>query len=385
MTAAPAPITLADADRIRPDVDADIATVAAARAADERLTESQLAHRCQWIAESFRGIDAETAADVGQDLAAYVGKRFGWTPRRSEVAGEWLKRWAVAILRKYTDAALVSMDADAAADADADADADAGTHGVLAEAERRAGIDHVAPAADPDAGELAQALECSAAEADAITAALSGWGSALTAAQAWECSAPAARKRLQRGRDALRARFPHAGELAAAVADAAVIVADPANPQRADVAPAARAAQRAIEHVSGWHAEHPQHAAPLPDAWRGLDIPCPVIDHAQHVPAPVQRNPQRGTAALPDMRQHNGTPTPTYAGTAYVRSTPTPTPHADAATVLRYVARLERVRDALPAMRKPTPHGTPTTDADRMRTWGQLMPVAWYAWTVDAD
>lgn len=328
---------------------ADIAAVLAARAADERLTEGQLVTRCRWVVGRMKGLDADTAADLTGDLLAYVGERFGWTPRKSEVTGEYLRLWALRDLsRKYTDGpATVSLDT--AADA-----ADDTAAGSLLDAERRAGVDHVTPAADPDAADLAQALECTPAEADAITAALSGWGSAMLAGDAWGISYAAARKRLQRGRDALRARFPHAGSLAAAVTDACAITADPANPSRADIAPAARAARRAVEAVSGWQPEMAPHAAAMPDVWRGHDLPCRTVDHRQHVPALPAR-----AATSPGVGDAGRVPATLRSGRQVDSGSP--------ADVLAYVARMERVRDALPALTRATPQAARVPAAHVLR------------------
>lgn len=407
----------------RAKVERTAADIAAARTADDRLETSQLVHRCEWIVGQLRGLDPDTADDLTADLLAYAGERFGWTPRKGEVTGEFLRLWAVGMLRdRYTDrigrSGLRGLDTAAA-----DTDTDSESRGVLAEAEARAGALQVTPAPDPAAADIAAALDLTDAEADALAAALSGWGSAMDAANVWGCSYAAARKRLQRGRDALRRRYPAARDLAAAVAEAIAELPDPAAdsgrmaldirpaaPQRVSAPrPAAAPAKRSAD-VLRFIADAERYTAArrTPDGHGSAADVLRFIDRSEVRQAIASATPDRSAlpmgggiakgsaAALPDVWRGHDLPVaiapghrqnvPTLPARNYTRSTADPAagtvPNAPrahltaAADVLRHLAQLEHLADIAAGWAAHTPQGQPV-ERCQLATWAQLAPIKW--------
>ncbi|MDQ1584553.1 MAG: hypothetical protein QOF36_2607 [Microbacteriaceae bacterium] len=274
------------AERERPAREA-AAVVAAARVADERVTERELLTACgRAVAVACRSLSHDEREDLTAHLAETIARKAGaltaaahvrgdertphdWTPPRRLIAHSYLTRraahlWArererliagradarPSMLDQSRQAGALSLNPGGTLESeDPDTDTGASSRSILAAAADLAG--HPAPAPENvDVARTCEALGVSATAADAVRAALSGWGSALDLARALNVSHASARKRLQRGRDAVRARYPDPAALLAALGDALADAPDPERvAERVRLSAAERAAEDAVTAV----------------------------------------------------------------------------------------------------------------------------------------
>jgi hypothetical protein len=263
------------AERERPKREA-LAEVERARRADERVTERELLTACRRAVDvACRALSHDEREDLTATLAEKVARKAGtdgapdWTPPRRLIAHTYLTRraahlWArerERLIAGRADArpstldmarmpAALSLNVNGTLEAEEE---DAPGHApasILAAVATLAG--HPAPAPENvDAGAVCAALGVSATAADAIRAALSGWGSALDLARALNVSHAVARKRLQRGRDAVRRAYPDPAALLAALGDALADAPDPERiAERVRLSAAERAAADAVTAVA---------------------------------------------------------------------------------------------------------------------------------------
>lgn len=269
---APAPLgvlaqaaAVATAERERPAREA-AAVVTAAREDDERVTERDLLNASRRAVDAAcRKLSHDEREDLASTLAEVIARKAAtltavshvrgdervthdWCPPRRLVAHSYLTRraaylWArerERLIAGRSDARPSTLDQSRMPGAhslnvngtlesdDPDARDGVGTRSILAAAATQAG--HPAPAPENvDAPAVTAALGVSATAADAVRAALSGWGSALDLARALNIAHDAARARLTRGRAAIRRAYPDPDALLVALGE---VLADAPDPER---------------------------------------------------------------------------------------------------------------------------------------------------------
>jgi hypothetical protein len=301
---APAPLgILAQAEAVeteareRPAREA-AAAVADARTRDERVTERELLTACtRAVAAACRALSHDEREDMAAALAEAVARKAGaqsapahvrgderapldWTPPRRMIAHGYLTRRAAYLWTDHrrrliagrADARSSVLDQSRLAEAhwlgcdgtlEGEEARPSDSRSILAAAATAAG--HPAPAPENvDAPAVCAALGVSATAADAIRAAMSGWGSALDLARALDVSHESARARLSRGRAAIRRAYPDPRTLLAALGDALADAPDPERvAERVRLSAAERAAEDAVTAVArsprhvGGHRSHP--------------------------------------------------------------------------------------------------------------------------------
>lgn len=244
--------------------------VEAAHVADEQVTERDLLNACRRAVDvACRRLSHDEREDMTSELVAAVASKHGWTPARRTIRHGYLTRraaylWArqrerliagrsdalPSVLDETRQRGAVPMSTEGMPDA-ADHDRPgAPARSLLAVAADMAGHPPVA-AENVDVPNVTAALGLTATAADKVRAALSGWGSALDLARALNVSHASARKRLQRGGDAIRARYPDPAAFLDALGATLADAPDPERQaERVRLTAAERAASDAVTAVS---------------------------------------------------------------------------------------------------------------------------------------
>lgn len=173
------------------------------------------------VRTAFPDLSPDERDDLTQETAIKCARYRGWEPQASRVSVEYLQLIAASNRRDLKrwqdvqDSRSERLDARQDADLGDDSPAPENRHDAL-----QTWLGDNAKPTDATYGEIAAALGCPATSpaADAVMAAISGYGSAVDLAAARGYSVSYAENRLSRGRKWLRERYPTAGQLVDALA-----------------------------------------------------------------------------------------------------------------------------------------------------------------------
>lgn len=259
------------------------------------LTPDRFLQRCERaVLLAFPAMAPADREDLASELRINVARKYGWTPRRVDVALTFLQKRAATLQRDLS--AVGAADPHAVPIDPTGATPDGVTPGPLAVLLTGDRL----PDPDPDAASVAAAIGATGAAADAVETALSGYGGAgdLAAARGWTPSY--AHKRLSQGRAKLRETYPTPADLldameATGALDAPLLAGE--YPDRLALTPEQRAARRAVDTLADTTpaahapatAREPRCPAPAKTgtdaAWEGVS--CPINRPA------IRRNPAR--------------------------------------------------------------------------------------------
>lgn len=299
---------------------------------------------CQW-----RQLSEQERHDLASEVRERIARSYGWHPPIWRLDRGLLARDAATVWKDNRQRIADVRDASAATDAIEDADAPAAADRTDAAA---CWAGESLPAAATDWRQVAEGVgvDPESSEGVAVFAALSGYGTGAEIATVLGITKATARKRLQRGRDALAERWEDADALRDALADAdaldaaladAPVMADgrihpsgrwpingtPIRSERVRLDALRRAIRRMLDRIAT--VDTLPHAASI-DREPRTDAPATV-----HGPAALARCQPERIAVRYRRREYlpNGTPT-----VPLVRADRTPDPTADADADARWIA-----------------------------------------------